>query len=63
MDGFVITKRTADGGVDGRLYFDVPDNPTLQSMVIEVKGGRHVGIADVRALRGVLESGNTEMAG
>ena len=61
VDGFVTTKRTADGGVDGRLYFDVPDNPTLQSMVIEVKGGRHVGIADVRALRGVLESGNTEI--
>ncbi len=35
VDGFVTTKRTADGGVDGRLYFDVPDNPTLQSMVIE----------------------------
>ena len=25
VDGFVTSKRTADGGIDGRLYFDVPD--------------------------------------
>ena len=25
VDGFVTTKRTADGGIDGRLYFGVPD--------------------------------------
>ncbi len=43
VDGFVTTKRTADGGVDSRLYFDVPDNPTLQSMVIEVKDVNTIG--------------------
>ncbi len=63
VDGFVTTKRTADGGIDGRLYFTVPDNRELQSMVLEVKGGRNVNIGDVRALYGVLEAGEAEMAG
>ena len=63
VDGFVTTKRSADGGVDGRLYFDVPGEPDLQSMAIEVKGGRNVNIRDLRALRGVLESGVAVMAG
>ena len=61
-DGFVTTKRTADGGIDGRLYFAVPDDPALQSMVIEVKGGNPT-IADVRSLRGVLEREDALMAG
>jgi len=63
VDGFVTTKRTGDGGVDGRLYFDVPGKPELQSMAIEVKGGKNVNIADVRALRGVLENGAAQLAG
>ncbi len=36
-DGFVTTKRTADGGIDGRLYFGSPKDKELKSMVIEVK--------------------------
>ena len=63
VDGFVTTKRTADGGVDGRLYFAVPEKPDLQSMAIEVKGGKNVSIADVRALRGVLDNDQALMAG
>ena len=63
VDGFVTTRRTADGGVDGRLYFDVPGEKRLQSMVLEVKGGRTVNIADVRALRGVLDYDDALMAG
>lgn len=63
VDGFVTTKRTGDGGVDGRLYFDVPGERELQSMAIEVKGGKNVNIADVRALRGVLENGTAQLAG
>ncbi|MYI83195.1 MAG: hypothetical protein F4056_07880 [Chloroflexi bacterium] len=73
-DGFVTSKRTADGGIDGRLYFHAPDysnlvpgdtplRDTLESMVIEVKGGRNVSIADVRALRGVLDNDDAVMAG
>ncbi len=63
VDGFPTTRRTGDGGIDGRLYFHVPDEPELQSMTIEVKGGTHVTIAQVRALRGVLEREDAQMAG
>ena len=57
----MTTKRTADGGIDGRLYFDI--GRELQSMALEVKGGANVNIADVRALHGVLERDEAAMAG
>ena len=63
IDGFVTTKRTADGGIDGRLYFAVPGAHDLQSMALEVKGGRNVSIRDVRALRGVLDDDTAALAG
>ena len=63
VEGFVTTRRSADGGVDGRLYFAVPHAQDLQSMVIEVKGGEHVGINVLRELRGVLDYDNALMAG
>ena len=63
IDGFVTSRKTGDGGIDGRLYFDHPDYPHLQSMVLEVKGGRNVGIGSVRDLRGVLERESGLMAG
>ena len=63
VDGFVTSKRTADGGIDGRLYFDVPGKREFQSMVIEVKGGESVNIGIVRALRGVLEREDALLAG
>ncbi|MCY4305012.1 MAG: DNA methyltransferase [Aestuariivita sp.] len=63
VDGFVTTKKGTDGGVDGRLYFDLQSQPDLQSMVIEVKGGRNVGINVIRDLRGVLERDTAKMAG
>ena len=63
VDGFVTTKRTADGGIDGRLYFGLPDARDLSSMAIEVKGGKNVGIKDVRELRGVLDNDQALLAG
>lgn len=63
VDGFVTTKRTADGGIDGRLYFDTPGTRKLQNMTLEVKGGKNVSIRDLRALRGVLENDVAAMAG
>ena len=63
VDGFVTTKCTADGGIDGRLYFGMPGEKDLQSMVLEVKGGANVPINDLRALRGVLEREEAVMAG
>ncbi len=56
VDGFVTTKRTADGGIDGRLYFSIPNERDLQSMAIEVKGGKNVNITALRALKGVLDN-------
>ena len=63
IDGFVTTKRTADGGIDGRLYFAVPGAQDLQSMALEVKGGKNVSIRDLRALRGVLDDDTAALAG
>ena len=37
--------------------------PDLQSMVVEVKGGKHVTVQSLRALRGVLDSEDALMAG
>ena len=62
-DGFVTTKRTADGGVDGRIYFALPDTKDLQSMAVEVKGGANVTIESLRALKGVLDYDTALMAG
>lgn len=63
VEGFVTTKRSADGGVDGRVYYAVPHAKDLQSMVIEVKGGANVGIGVLRELKGVLDYDNALMAG
>ena len=63
VEGFATTRRTGDGGIDGRLYFDIPDEKHLQSMVLEVKGGVNVGISVVRDLRGVLERDSALLAG
>ncbi len=63
VNGFVTTRRTSDGGIDGRLYFEIPRRRQLESMAIEVKGGKNVGINVVRELRGVLEREEASMAG
>ena len=63
VDGFVTTRRAADGGVDGRLYFAIPDEPDLQSMVIQVDGGANVPISKLRDLHGVMEAQQARMAG
>ena len=63
VDGFVTDKKTEDGGMDGRLYFQLEDGGGLQSMKIEVKGGKNVGIDAVRKLRGMLDNGDALMAG
>ena len=63
VDGFVTSKRTADGGIDGRVYFAVPGQLGLQSMVVEVKGGANINVSDWRALKGVLSRDNALLAG
>ena len=61
VDGFVTAKKTADGGVDGRLYFDV-DNE-LKAMKLEVKGGSTVQIESLRALAGIIDENDYPMGG
>ena len=63
IDGFVTSRKTADGGIDGRLYFSLPNERDLHSMVIEVKGGKNVNPTVLRDLRGVLERDQALMAG
>lgn len=63
LDGFVTTKKTDDGGIDGRIYFSMPMQDALESMVIEVKGGKNVDKEVVRSLRGVLDRDQAKLAG
>ena len=63
VEGFVTSRKSADGGVDGRIYFAVPGEEELQRMVVEVKGGKNVNVTDWRALKGVLSREEAMLAG
>ena len=63
VEGFVNVKKTADDGIDGRIYFDMPGEKVFQSMALEVKGGENLSINSVRALNSVLQFENIQMAG
>ena len=62
VGGFPMQRKSADRGIDGRIYFETRDG--LREMIIQVKGGKHIRPTDVRDLRGVLErEENAEMVG
>lgn len=62
VGGFPMQRKSADRGIDGRIYFETQGG--LKEMMIQVKGGKHVRPTDVRDLRGVLErEPNAELAG
>ena len=62
VGGFPMQRKSADRGIDGRIYFETQFG--LREMMLQVKGGKHVRPTDVRDLRGVLEREETaEMAG
>jgi len=62
VGGFPMQRKSADRGIDGRIYFETRDG--LREMMLQVKGGKTVRPTDVRDLRGVLErESNAEMAG
>lgn len=63
VEGFCTSKRSADGGMDGRICFELADMKVLQSVVVERKGGKHATVQVLRALRGVLDSEDAMMAG
>ena len=61
--GFPMQEKTADRGIDGRMYFETKGE-ALKSMVMSVKGGKTVRPTDIRDLRGVLErEDDCELAG
>ena len=62
VKGVPSTKKSGDGGIDGRIWF-FDENKDMQCMVLSVKGG-HIKPADIRDLRGVLErEDSAHMAG
>ena len=61
VGGFVTSKRTADGGIDGRLWF-AGEGSRLEEMILEVKGGKP-SIQFVRALAGVRQQRKAALAG
>lgn len=61
VDGFVTAKKASDGGVDGRLYFDI-DNE-LKAMKLEVKGGSTIRVESLRALAGIIDEEDYPMGG
>jgi len=60
VGGFPMQKKTADKGIDGRIYFKTDDG--LMEMVLSVKSGS-IKPADIRDLRGVLDREGVKMAG
>lgn len=61
VGGFPAQRKTADRGIDGRIYFEAGGG--LKEAVLSVKGG-HVRPTDVRDLRGTLErEPDAEIAG
>ena len=64
VDGFCTARKSGDRGVDGRLYFTKGDaDKDLSKMIISVKGGKHIKPADLRDLRGTVETEGAELAG
>ncbi len=54
-------KRGADKGIDGWLTFRESDNLNLQRIVVQVKGGMHVGAQHVRDLLGTVNTTKSAM--
>lgn len=60
IGGFPMQKKTADRGIDGRVYFET--RGALEEVILSVKGGK-LRPTDVRDLRGVMEREGSAMAG
>ena len=63
VGGFVPAKRTEGGDIDGRLYFTIPGEQGLKSMLVAVKGGKNINVMDWRRLKEALSRGEALMAG
>jgi hypothetical protein len=54
-------KKGADRGIDGRIYFREAHSNDYRQIIFSVKGGRNIGVAEVRDLRGVIEREGAEI--
>jgi DNA modification methylase len=54
-------KKGADRGIDGRMYFHDDRSGVSKQIVFSVKGGRNIGVAEVRDLIGVLQREQAEI--
>jgi hypothetical protein len=57
----VDQKKSADKGIDGRIYFHEGDPTDVKQIILSVKAGTHIGAAFVRDLRGVIEHHGAEI--
>jgi site-specific DNA-methyltransferase (adenine-specific) len=60
MNGKEVTKG-ADKGVDGWITFREKDSLNLQRIVVQIKGGVHIGAQHVRDLLGTIEATKSPM--
>jgi len=54
-------KKGADKGIDGRLYFHDDKSGRSKQIILSVKAGENVNVAQVRDLRGVIEREKAEI--
>ena len=54
-------KKGADRGIDGRKYFHDDKSGKSKQIILSVKAGEHVNVAQVRDLRGVIEREKAEI--
>ena len=54
-------KKGADRGIDGRLYFHDDNSGKSKQVIFSVKGGRNIGVSEVRDLIGVLDREQAEI--
>lgn len=47
-------KKGVDGGIDGIVYFH-EDRNTTERVIVQVKGGKNVGVSAIRDLKGTME--------
>ena len=54
-------KKGADRGIDGRLFFHDDRSGKSKQIIFSVKGGRNIGVSEVRDLIGVLQREQAEI--
>ncbi len=54
-------KKGADRGIDGRKYFHDDNSGKSKQIIFSVKGGRNVGVSEIRDLIGVLDRERAEI--